>query len=175
MTEIRVNDGVNFDQTVQRVFAHNGSSFATEINRIWGHNGAEWEELWPVGGNVEPLPPGFYVLPASSISIPPSGGPSWALFDTDPFIGRNIIGVDAHVSWKSFGSITGPINGRPTGTFYRNLVADNSFANRTINHQIDAGIAEFIAGTATGYTIGTGSNGNGVFIGNLRLRIEIGP
>ena len=136
-----------------------------------------WRQ-WHAGGD-EPPPPGDVTLSPTSQSIPTSlAGSAWALFDTSPYLG-DITDAYAVIGYQS--GILGVVNlnvfGRPSGTFYRSIADIRQWSGRTISHQINAGVGQLNAGTATGYTLQRDS-GNLIwsnFISSLRMRLTIAP
>lgn len=138
--------------------------------------GGVWEAWYE-----EDIPlPGEVILNPTSSSIPGSVASSaWALFDTSPYLG-SITGVRARISYASgiLGEVDLNVNGRPSGTFYRSIADIRQWSGRTIDHQIDAGLSQFNAGTATGYTLTRGGGGNLVwtnFVTALRLKLILAP
>ncbi len=172
-----VHGGVSFDVEANRVFAHGGAGFDAPINRIHGHNGSEWSELWPDAGST-PLPPGTYILPPISLSLPPTeGADAFAMFNTSIYQGR-ITEVYARISWGIAGARPCNVRGRLSGTSYRNISEDFGFANRTIDHRLDtfstSVLPQFNDGSAEGYRlVFTEFIAPVEFVDYLRLRIEI--
>lgn len=165
-----------FNREVEKIYVN-----VAGVNRVVTKayiNVAGVDRVWwpPTGGGVPPLSPGDYDISASSVYIPPeaSGDDAWAEFDMSSFAGSNITAIAAKISWKSFGSVTANIYGRPSNTFYRGLTANNDFANRTIYHDLGSSAPpEFNSGSSIGYRLSGGINTNSTFISRLALRVTI--
>ena len=150
---------------------------------IWaygfGSNGQGWYIVWPPEEIPPPTEPptnpgGTYTLNASTKSISGSpGGLSWARFNTGSYQGR-ITAVKALISWDSLGSMPCAVLGNGSGSYYRSISYDSGYANRSIGHDISAGVGEFNSGAATGYTIDPNTtNTPNVWINNLRLQVTV--
>ncbi len=160
MSKLFVHDGVDFtSEEVNRIFYHDGVDFSKEVNRVWAHDGTEWMEIFP-GDQVEPLPPGQYIL--SPVSQDLTGTSGFSDYVTTAFRGR-ITEIRARCSWVPqiicVQGINNGVSGRPNGNFYRNIVNDGSFCGRTIDHRIDSfdasSLTDFNSGAATGFSYNT--------------------
>ena len=138
--------------------------------------GGVWRQWHAAGG--APLPPGDVLLNATSISIPGSlASSAWALFNTAPHQG-SIINAYAVISYNTFFAtgLSFGLSGRASGTFYRTIADVAEWNGRTINHQINAGVSQFNAGSATGYTLTRSGGGTllwATYVTNLRLKFTV--
>lgn len=177
MSKLFAHDGVDFaSEEVNRIFYHDGVNFAKPVNRVWAHDGAQWTQIFPGEGDAG-LPPGDYILGATSLSIPTSTTGGLAEFNTVPYRGR-INAVRMRISWRSIpsGSILS-VRGRPVNTFYRNITLDNTWSNRTIDHRIDTfnatSLVEFNSGAAIGFNFSHNSLILSSIMTNVQLRLTI--
>lgn len=177
MSKLFVHDGANFDTEVNRIFYHDGVDFSKQVNRVWVNDGAQWSQIFPGEGDTD-LPPGDYVLGATSLSIPTSTTGGLAEFNTVPYRGR-INAVRMRISWRSIPSGQGiSVSGRPNGNFYRTITSDSTWSNRTIDHRIDTfdatSITDFNTGAAIGFSFSnTGNLILSTMMTNVQLRLTI--
>ena len=120
-----------------------------EAQTIFAKVAGVWET---VHSGVPPLAPGTYVLPNTA----GGGGFAFVEADTTPYRGR-ITEVRVRITYGSpVVGISTSVSGRPNANFYRNIVGDNSWSNRTISHRIDTwdatSISDFNDGDSIGFT-----------------------
>lgn len=136
----------------------------------WG-----WYQVWPESVAPPTNPGGTYTLDPHTENISTSqGGLSWARFNLGNYAGK-ITAVKATIAWLSRGSMPSSVLGNGSGTYYRSISYEPSFANRTISHDLGStAVSQFNSGSATGYTIDPDTtNTPSVWIGSLRLQVTV--
>jgi hypothetical protein len=136
----------------------NGAWHLVQKIHAYGHGagGWGWYEVWPGSTPPGPPPPGTYILSPSSSSIGDYSG--YAEFDTGNFQGY-ITEIRIRISWGGYGNFPKNINvnGRPSGTFYRDIYNDTEWDGRTIDHRIDTfnagSLTEFNNGSSIGFSV----------------------
>jgi len=149
------------------------------VTEGWAKNGGTWNQWWPVESGVTP---GTYILSPSSLYLPfgPSG---YAEYSTGAFLGANITGIWARISWRVATGLDNEalqVSGRPNSNFYRTINNDNNeWDGRTIDHRIDTFDATSLTDFSSGAAIGFGlqhvgpSNNLENTISNVQLVLEI--
>lgn len=169
-------------EEVKNPYAEQGGSMIkpSKIHAYgYGSQGWGWYVVWPDDGGTAPPPTnpgGTYTLYPHTQTISGSpGGLSWARFNIGSYAGK-ITAAYAVINWHSHnGSMPSRILGNGSGTYYRSISYDTSYAYRTISHSLGStAVSQLNSGSATGYTVDPDtSNTPSLWIGSLKLKLTV--